>query len=72
MQDKTVHDEPDLVLYADVDFWAQQLEQSGIRNARPEQVMADARNYRELETLVKALDSLETIASLVHLSTEYV
>ncbi|KAK2593580.1 Nucleoporin nup84 [Conoideocrella luteorostrata] len=68
MRDMTDHNEPDLALYDDVDFWAQQLEQSGIRNIRPEQVMTDARNYRELEALVKALDSLETMASLVVIS----
>lgn len=72
MNHMTDHDEADLALYDDVDFWAQQLEQSGIRDARPEQVMSDARDYRELEALVKVLDSLETIASLVLISAEYV
>lgn len=70
MNHMTDHDEADLALYDDVEFWAQQLEQSGIRNARPEQVMSDARDYRELEALVKVLDSLETIASLVLISAD--
>lgn len=59
-------------MYDDVNFWAQQLEQSGIEAVRPEQVMADAKTYRELEALVKALDCLETMASLVVISAEYV
>lgn len=72
MRDMTDQDEGDVAMYDDVDFWAQQLTQSGIRNLRTEQVMADAKNYRELEALVKALDSLETMASLVVISAEYV
>ncbi|KAG6006277.1 hypothetical protein E4U21_007159 [Claviceps maximensis] len=70
MQHMIGHEEPDLGLYDDVDFWAQQLERSGIHNVRPEQVMADARNYMELEALVKALDNLETIASCVAISED--
>lgn len=54
----------------DVKFWAQQLEQSGIHSAAPEQVMTDARNFRELECLARALDSLETMGSLMRLSAE--
>lgn len=65
-------DIPDMAMLDDVEFWAQQLEQHGILSARPEQVMADARNYRELECLAKALDTLETMGSLMELSAEYV
>ncbi|KAG6017954.1 hypothetical protein E4U43_008081 [Claviceps pusilla] len=70
MQHMIGHDEPDPALYDDIDFWAQQLERSGIRNVRPEQVMSDARNYMELEALVRALDNLETIASCVAISED--
>ncbi|KAG5981290.1 hypothetical protein E4U55_003106 [Claviceps digitariae] len=70
MQHMVGHEEPDIALYDDVDFWAQQLERSGIRNVRPEQVMSDAHNYMELEALVKALDNLETIASCVAISED--
>lgn len=54
-----------------VEFWTDQLEQKGIQ-ASPEKVMADARTFRELERIVKALDTLETIASIVEISAEYV
>ncbi|PFH63333.1 hypothetical protein XA68_13790 [Ophiocordyceps unilateralis] len=53
----------DAALLDDVDFWARQLEQSGVTNAKPEQVMTNARDYRDLENLAKALDSLEDVAS---------
>lgn len=72
MRGMTDQDEGDVAMYDDINFWVQQLQLSGIENVRPEQVMADARNYRELEALVKALDSLETMASLVVISREYV
>lgn len=52
-----------------IEFWANALERKGI-DAAPERVMAEARNFRELERLVKALDGLETIASLVEISAE--
>ncbi|KHN98548.1 nuclear pore complex protein Nup107 [Metarhizium album ARSEF 1941] len=58
------------VMHEDADFWARQLQLSGIEGARPEQVMTDARNYRELEALVKALDNLETMASLAVISRD--
>ncbi|KAG5925897.1 hypothetical protein E4U53_003203 [Claviceps sorghi] len=70
MQHMIGHEEPELALYDDVNFWSQQLERSGIHNVRPEQVMSDARNYMELEALVKALDNLETIASCAAISDE--
>jgi nuclear pore complex protein Nup107 len=54
-----------------VEFWAQQLEQSSIQGVTAEEVMADARKFRELEALVKALDSLETMGSLMEISKEY-
>ena len=56
----------------DSSFWETLLEKSNIRGASADQAMADARNYRDLEAIVKALDNLETIASLVVLSAEYV
>lgn len=56
--------------FEDNELWTQQLERSGITGVTAEQVAADARNFRELECLVRALDSLETIASLVELSGE--
>lgn len=56
--------------FEDNELWTQQLERSGITGVTAEQVAADARNFRELESLVRALDSLETIASLVELSGE--
>jgi hypothetical protein len=65
-------EETDSIWYEDVDFWARLLERSEITNMNPERVMAEARNFRALENLVKALDALETVASLMVLSTEYV
>ncbi|KAM0253943.1 hypothetical protein ACHAQJ_007066 [Trichoderma viride] len=63
-------EETDDVWYEDVDFWAKLLERSEVSNMSPERVMAEARNFRGLEALVKALDGLETIASLMVISTE--
>ncbi|CAM1507317.1 Fc.00g069580.m01.CDS01 [Cosmosporella sp. VM-42] len=54
----------------DVEFWAQQLERSEIRDVTPRRVIADARNFRELECLVRALDNLEDIGSMTVLSHE--
>lgn len=68
----TGHDDPEITLYEDVEFWTLQLQDSRLGNVKPEQAMSDARNYMELEALVKALDTLETIASCVHISEEYV
>ncbi|KAF4594516.1 nuclear pore complex protein Nup107 [Ophiocordyceps camponoti-floridani] len=53
----------DAALSDDVDFWVRHLEQSGITSAKPEQVMTDARDYRDLENLAKALDSLEDVGN---------
>ncbi|OAA63915.1 Nuclear pore protein 84/107 [Cordyceps fumosorosea ARSEF 2679] len=63
-------DEAEAPQINDVRFWEDQLERSNILDEKPEQVMADARNFRDLEAIVAALDSLETIASLVILSAE--
>lgn len=65
-------EEADDSWYEDVDFWAGLMERSEISNMTPEQVLAEARNFRGLEALVRALDGLETVASLMVLSTEYV
>jgi nuclear pore complex protein Nup107 len=65
-------EETDDCWYEDVDFWAGLMERSEISNMTPEQVLAEARNFRGLEALVRALDDLETVASLMILSTEYV
>ncbi|KAF7545620.1 hypothetical protein G7046_g9522 [Stylonectria norvegica] len=54
----------------DIEFWAQSLERNDITDVSAATVFADARNFRELECLVMALDSLETIASLAELSNE--
>ncbi|OAA39679.1 nuclear pore complex protein Nup107 [Metarhizium rileyi] len=70
MRDMTDQDEGDVAMLENVNFWAQQLQQSGIEDVRAEQVMADARTYRELEALVKALDNLETMASLALISKD--
>ncbi len=56
----------------DAGFWETLLEKSNITGSSAERAMADARSYRDLEAIVKALDNLETIASLVVLSAEYV
>lgn len=65
-------EETEDIWYEDADFWAKLLERSEVSNMSPEQVQAEARIFRGLEALVKALDGLETIASLMLISTEYV
>lgn len=70
VQNLNVQEAPHVAMLDDIDFWTQQLEQSGITSAEPMGVMTDARNYRDLESLAKALDSLETMGSLMHLSLE--
>ncbi|OAQ91520.1 nuclear pore complex protein [Purpureocillium lilacinum] len=70
LQNVTDQEITDWATLDDIDFWAQQLEESGITTATPEEVMTSARNYRELECLAKALDGLETLGSLIELSTE--
>ncbi|KAG6245202.1 hypothetical protein E4U23_005581, partial [Claviceps purpurea] len=51
MQHMTGHDDPEITLYEDVEFWTLQLQDSGLGNVKPEQAMSDARNYMELEAL---------------------
>ncbi|KAH7136589.1 nuclear pore protein 84/107 [Dactylonectria macrodidyma] len=70
LSDLTDQDEIDGAWFEDVRFWAEHLERSQITDVTAEQVVADARSFRELEALVQALDSLETIASLVQISVE--
>ncbi|EWG38142.1 hypothetical protein FVEG_01455 [Fusarium verticillioides 7600] len=61
----------EMELYEDIpEFWARQLDRRGIRDVTPQQALSDARNFRELENLVRALDSLETVASLAELKNE--
>lgn len=55
-----------------VEFWAMQLAKSNITDVTPQEALLTAKNYNDLEALVKALDNLETIASLVVISPEYV
>lgn len=56
----------------DAEFWAGQIEASGAKSLSPSQLAMEARAFRDLECLVKALDTMETIASLTELSKEYV
>ncbi|KAH7160164.1 nuclear pore protein 84/107 [Dactylonectria estremocensis] len=70
LSDLTNQDEIDGTWFDDVGFWAEHLERSQITDVNAQQVLKDARNFRELESLVQALDSLETIASLVQISVE--
>lgn len=72
MQDLGVDDDFDEGWYDNVAFWSEQLERSNIHDTTPEKVLADARNFRELEALVKALDSLETMGAFADVSKEYV
>jgi nuclear pore complex protein Nup107 len=64
-------EEVDEYMFSDVNFWAGQLADHGIVSVSPQKVMLDARNFKELEALVRVLDNLETIGSLVELSAEY-
>ncbi|KAM5356291.1 hypothetical protein ACJ41O_002937 [Fusarium nematophilum] len=52
------------------EFWATHLDRRAINDVKPQQVAADARKFRELESLVRALDSLETVASLAMFANE--
>lgn len=51
-------------------FWKHHIEQSNVLLVEAEEVLVDARNYKDLEALIKALDNLETVASLVEISLE--
>ncbi|KAM0329777.1 hypothetical protein ACHAQA_003941 [Verticillium albo-atrum] len=65
-------DEADLAFVPDYDddFWADQLGSIGDARISPRQLAVQARTFRDLECLVKALDTMETIASLTELSRE--
>ncbi|KAF5719291.1 hypothetical protein FMUND_4787 [Fusarium mundagurra] len=68
----TEENSDEMELYEDIpEFWARQLDRRGIRDVTPQQALSDSRNFRELENLVRALDSLETVASLAELTNEY-
>ncbi|KAK2002863.1 hypothetical protein LX36DRAFT_707547 [Colletotrichum falcatum] len=54
----------------DAEFWAAQIETTDAKSLSPSQLASEARAFRELECLVKALDTMETIASLAELSKE--
>ncbi|KAK1714734.1 hypothetical protein BDP67DRAFT_512879 [Colletotrichum lupini] len=54
----------------DGEFWVNQLEGAGAMDLSPSQVVSDAKVLRELECLVRALDTMETVASLAELSRE--
>lgn len=69
---REISDDDEELRLDNVHFWKHHLEQSNVLLVEPEDVLVDARNYRELETLVKALDNLETVASLIEISSEYV
>ncbi|KAI5462992.1 nuclear pore protein 84/107 [Mariannaea sp. PMI_226] len=62
--------ESEVAWLEDTQFVAQQLERNGIANLSPEKVVSHARNFRELEALVRALDSMETVASMASLAIE--
>ncbi|KAJ0300756.1 hypothetical protein COL516b_008327 [Colletotrichum fioriniae] len=55
----------------DGEFWVNQLEGAGAMDLSPSQVVSDAKVLHELECLVRALDTMETVASLAELSREY-
>lgn len=65
-------DELDTIDSNNVGFWASHLNTMPAFVGTPAQVAADARNFRELESLVRALDTMETLASIGQLSREYV
>lgn len=50
-----------------VEFWVARVREREV-NADPQRVMLDAFNFKHLEALVRALDSLETIASHYEIS----
>ncbi|KAJ3511175.1 hypothetical protein NM208_g15454 [Fusarium decemcellulare] len=71
LQAATDEDGMEGVWYEDTpEFWAKHLERRGIHEVTAEQVVSDAKKFRELECLVRALDSLETVASLAELTKE--
>jgi nuclear pore complex protein Nup107 len=71
LQAATEDSSDEMDIYEDIpEFWAKQLERRDIRDVTPQQALSDARKFRELENLVRALDSLETVASLAELTNE--
>ncbi|KAF6840136.1 nuclear pore complex protein nup107 [Colletotrichum plurivorum] len=54
----------------DTDFWASQIEPIDAAQISPSQLASEARTVRDLESLVKVLDTMETVASLAELSRE--
>lgn len=69
-----LHNEPNVswIPEEDVDFWATQLKSANNRDLSPSQVSTQARLFRDLEYLVRTLDTMETIAALMVLSRECV
>ncbi|KAK1639000.1 nuclear pore protein 84/107 [Colletotrichum phormii] len=63
-------EEDELWWTRDGEFWINQLEAAGAVDLSPSQVVSDAKILRELECLVRALDTMETVASLAELSRE--
>ncbi|RBQ97300.1 hypothetical protein VDGD_03000 [Verticillium dahliae] len=65
-------EEADIAHVPEIDdaFWADQLEAIGDRQTSSRLLATQARIFRDLECLVKALDTMETIASLTELSRE--
>lgn len=72
LRDITDQEVTDGAWFNELELWEEQLENIGAQHLSAEQVMRDARNFRELEALVAALDSLETMAGLAVISQEYV
>lgn len=64
-------DDPDSVDIQDIAFWASHLNSLPAFVGTPAQVAADARNFQELEGLILALDTMETLASIARISREY-
>ena len=64
-------EDPDPADLHDVGFWAGHLNSMPAFVGTPAQVAADARNFQELESLIIALDTMETLASIARLSREY-
>lgn len=64
----------DEATYESVEFWSELCEEYSSTTSQAEilRVKGNARTFRQLEALVKALDSLETIGSYVVISAEYV
>ncbi|SPO04213.1 related to nuclear pore protein [Cephalotrichum gorgonifer] len=63
-------DEPEATELSSTGFWAAHLNAMPAFVGTPAQVAADARNFRELEGLVRALDTMETLASMAQISRE--